>query len=660
MIIALTVNGEVFPLEEGHQCRMYLQGDSDSSPVYYPAEGFLDTEYNLVYFDLPQCSAGGKTLELRITKGAQIIYSPCWRLIVDESIGDDAAQQAGGGSVVYEEKLATAPETTGPLPSGAKSIYLDGSGNTKKTPFVGKVAVLNIDNGIDATVAQAAYNYIVGGYVVFLVYGGLSYPVWSAEYTSASSWDVMYLDDYSSGTAVMLVTQSGTQTYREYVKMSLSDWSTVMQLIFGKQDKLTFDNVPTMDSSNPVKSGGVYSALAGKQNTLTAGENITITGDTISAAGYTLPASTPTTLGGVKIDGTSLTTDASGVLHSKLIQIVDFSTSKSKFTPAEILSMWNEGYGFKLNQYTVVAIGVDSILSPTEAELILLTPLPKTRKAIVSADKSYVVGSAAADFSEVNFTTELNTKLAGIESGAEVNDVTDVQDKSGNSLVTNKIAKIQTVPTPTSADENKAIVVDSNGAYVLGTVGGGGGTASDITYDNTSSGLTATDVQDAIDELASNIPQGVLVGSTDSTAQDYVAPSEVIEAINGGREVIISVPNVTIGEDTLDISFVSWDTLAADYEGVTVNSSVYIESGIHKYIVNLTGLYATGLGDMWNAVSIVEIATKADLSNYQDKNYLVTYLSSACTDTQYPSAKVVYDTIGNVESILAELIGGTP
>ena len=30
----------------------------------------------------------------------------------------------------------------------------------------------------------------------------------------------------------------------------------------GKQNTLTFDNVPTQNSDNPVKSGGVYSALA--------------------------------------------------------------------------------------------------------------------------------------------------------------------------------------------------------------------------------------------------------------------------------------------------------------------------------------------------------------------------------------------------------------
>jgi hypothetical protein len=38
--------------------------------------------------------------------------------------------------------------------------------------------------------------------------------------------------------------------------------------VSGKQDALTFDNAPTQNSNNPVKSGGVYSALAGKQGSI--------------------------------------------------------------------------------------------------------------------------------------------------------------------------------------------------------------------------------------------------------------------------------------------------------------------------------------------------------------------------------------------------------
>lgn len=49
-----------------------------------------------------------------------------------------------------------------------------------------------------------------------------------------------------------------------------------------KEPKLTWDNTPTEDSQNPVKSGGVYSELVKKQNTLTAGTGIDITNNTIS------------------------------------------------------------------------------------------------------------------------------------------------------------------------------------------------------------------------------------------------------------------------------------------------------------------------------------------------------------------------------------------
>lgn len=55
------------------------------------------------------------------------------------------------------------------------------------------------------------------------------------------------------------------------------------------QEKLTFDTTPTQNSTNPVTSGGVYSALQGKQDTLTAGEGISIDDGVISATGTEIP-----------------------------------------------------------------------------------------------------------------------------------------------------------------------------------------------------------------------------------------------------------------------------------------------------------------------------------------------------------------------------------
>ena len=53
-----------------------------------------------------------------------------------------------------------------------------------------------------------------------------------------------------------------------------------------KQDELTFDDVPTENSDNPVKSGGVFSGLEDKQDKLVSGTNIkTINNESIVGSG---------------------------------------------------------------------------------------------------------------------------------------------------------------------------------------------------------------------------------------------------------------------------------------------------------------------------------------------------------------------------------------
>ena len=50
-------------------------------------------------------------------------------------------------------------------------------------------------------------------------------------------------------------------------------------------------------------------------------------------------------------------------------------------------------------------------------------------------------------------------------------------------------------------------------------------------------------------------------------------------------------------------------------------------------------------------------ADTSDLGDKQDKSNLVTSLSSSSTDTEYPSAKCVYDLIGDINNAL-DLING--
>lgn len=85
--------------------------------------------------------------------------------------------------------------------------------------------------------------------------------------------------DSSHKLSADLVDDTGT-TNKFVTASDITNWNS-------KQNALTFDDTPTNGSNNPVKSGGIYTALAGKQNTLVAGTNITIdpTTNTISATG---------------------------------------------------------------------------------------------------------------------------------------------------------------------------------------------------------------------------------------------------------------------------------------------------------------------------------------------------------------------------------------
>lgn len=50
---------------------------------------------------------------------------------------------------------------------------------------------------------------------------------------------------------------------------------------------------------------------------------------------------------------------------------------------------------------------------------------------------------------------------------------------------------------------------------------------------------------------------------------------------------------------------------------------------------------------------------EASLSNYELLSNKVTSISSTSTDSEYPSAKCVYDLVGNVEDILTTLTTGS-
>lgn len=73
--------------------------------------------------------------------------------------------------------------------------------------------------------------------------------------------------------------------------------------------------------------------------------------------------------------------------------------------------------------------------------------------------------------------------------------------------VASELTTLENKSVPSGGTSGQVLTKSSSTDYdfTWSTPGGGGGTAASVTYDNTVSGLTATNVQDALDEIDSNV-----------------------------------------------------------------------------------------------------------------------------------------------------------
>lgn len=96
----------------------------------------------------------------------------------------------------------------------------------------------------------------------------------------------------------------------------------------------------------------------------------------------------------------------------------------------------------------------------------------------------------------------VQTGLDATASGSAASAASDAKDDAEAAKIAAEAAAASlNLPTIGAGDAGKSLVVKQD---ETGYEFGGGATAEDVTYDPTSSGLTATDVQGAIDELASS------------------------------------------------------------------------------------------------------------------------------------------------------------
>lgn len=135
---------------------------------------------------------------------------------------------------------------------------------------------------------------------------------------------------------------------------------------------------------------------------------------------------------------------------------------------------------------------------------------------------------------------------------------------AGDTFTVDGNAVTATTPAGTSIPAggfviNSSVFAILDGAKLTVFVGGGASDASDINYDNSDSGLTATDVQDAIDEIVNGI--------------ETLADASLLHAEGtitaGNTSVTISDANIT-ANSYIDIYF--WNRPDVTYSNVTVST----------------------------------------------------------------------------------------
>lgn len=165
--------------------------------------------------------------------------------------------------------------------------------------------------------------------------------------------------------------------------------------------------------------------------------------------------------------------------------------------------------------------------------------------------------------------------------------------------------------TTVVANPEGSATADLNKLQVGTTIYGIPETAAKVTYDNTSSGLTADDVQEAIDELNTGL-SGVteLIPSGATSSNKLATASDIPDAVAGNPEGSATAGNLTklqIGSDIYNIpSGGTGESVSVTADGTKtfgqLMNELYalIDKTKITYVANLYRIPASGVSDMYH------------------------------------------------------------
>lgn len=184
--------------------------------------------------------------------------------------------------------------------------------------------------------------------------------------------------------------------------------------------------------------------------------------------------------------------------------------------------------------------------------------------------------------------------------------------------------------------------IDIEKAIRLVAAAVGGGTASDVTYDGTSSGLSATNVQDAIDEVVGDIPTvndaTLTIQKNGTTIDTFTANSASDKTVN------VTVPTATsdLSNDSDFVSDASYVHTDNNFTSALLTKLNGIESGA-EVNVQSDWSQADNTADDYikNKPNLATVATSGSYNDLSNKPTIPDELADLADDSTH---RVVTDT----------------
>lgn len=137
--------------------------------------------------------------------------------------------------------------------------------------------------------------------------------------------------------------------------------------------------------------------------------------------------------------------------------------------------------------------------------------------------------------------------------------------------------------------------------------------------------------------------------------------SDLIDDTNNTNKFVTSTEKTTWnnkGTYSKPINGIPKSDLANDVQTSLGKADTALQSYTEQYTGTITGITMNGVSK--GTSGVVDLGTvitsHQDITGKEDASNKVTSLSSNSTDTQYPSAKCVYDLVGNISTVLASLV----